>query len=145
MNRKRPVKKTVKKTTFTRKEAEAVIKKQAQKVTPKDLEKVLDKTEVIREKFENAGPLGKFIGDFKLLIAVVKDYWKGNYKKIPFWSIAAIVAALLYVLNPFDIIPDFIPVIGYIDDAAVIAACLAMVRQDLHNYRNWKLAPTTIE
>lgn len=138
MNRKRRVKKAVKKTTFSRKEAEAVIMKQAPKVTARDLEKVLDKTEVIREKFENTGPPGKFIGDFKLLIAVIKDYWKGDYRKMPFFSIAAIVAALLYVINPFDIIPDFIPVIGYLDDAAVIAACLAMVRQDLHNYKKWK-------
>jgi uncharacterized membrane protein YkvA (DUF1232 family) len=139
MNRPKPRKKTAaKRKTFTRKDAEAVIIKNARKVTDKDLEVVLDKTEVIKEKFESAGPLGKFVGDFKLLIAVVKDYWKGNYRKIPFWSIAAIVAALLYVINPFDIIPDFIPVIGYIDDAAVIAACLALVRQDLHNYKKWK-------
>ena len=42
------------------------------------------------------------------------------------------------MINPFDIIPDIIPVIGYLDDAAVIAACLAMVRQDLHNYWKWR-------
>jgi len=140
MQAKRRKKTVVKRKTFTRKEAEAVIIKQAPKVTARDLETVLDKTEVIREKFETAGPLGKFIGDFKLLIAVIKDYWKGNYRKMPFFSIAAIVAALLYVLNPFDIIPDFIPVIGYLDDAAVIAACLALVRQDLHNYKKWREA-----
>ena len=114
--------------------------KQTPKVTAKDLEKMIDNTEVIKKKFDTVGPLGKFVGDFKLLIAVVKDYWKGNYRKIPFWSIAAIVAALLYVINQFDIIPDFIPVIGYLDDAAVIAACLAMVRRDLHNYKKWKEA-----
>jgi len=140
MQKKRRKKPAVKRKAFTRKDAEAVIMKQAPKVTARDLEVVLDKTEVIREKFENAGPLGRFIGDFKLLIAVVKDYWKGRYRKIPFFSIAAIVAALLYVINPFDIIPDIIPVIGYLDDAAVIAACLAMVRQDLHNYKLWKSA-----
>ena len=39
-----------------------------------------------------------------------------NYKKIPFGTIAAVVASLLYFVSPIDVIPDFIPVIGYIDD-----------------------------
>jgi uncharacterized membrane protein YkvA (DUF1232 family) len=44
------------------------------------------------------------------------------------------------VLNPLDLIPDFLPLVGQIDDAAVIAACLLMVRQDLHRYKKWKIA-----
>lgn len=38
-----------------------------------------------------------------------------------------IIVDLLYVLSPLDLIPDFIPIIGYIDDAMVVAACLALV------------------
>ena len=125
---------------ITRRRARAIVKREAQQVTEQDIEKVLAKSEEIRRRFETGGPLGKFVDDFKLLIAVVRDYWKGKYKKIPFWSIAAIVAALLYVLNPFDLIPDFIPIVGQIDDAAVVAACLLMVRQDLHKYKKWKIA-----
>jgi uncharacterized membrane protein YkvA (DUF1232 family) len=137
----RPQTKTpAKKTSLSRKEAEAVIRKEAKHVTQKDLEKVLSKSEDIRRKFERGGPLGKFIDDFKLLIAVIQDYWKGKYREVPFWTVAAIVCALLYVLNPLDLIPDVIPVIGYLDDAAVVAACLALVRQDLHNYKEWKMA-----
>ena len=55
----------------------------------------------------------------------------GTYRAIPWWSVAAIVAALFYVLDPIDLIPDFIPDIGYIDDAAVVAICLRMVDADL--------------
>jgi uncharacterized membrane protein YkvA (DUF1232 family) len=51
---------------------------------------------------------------------------------------AAIVAALLYVLSPIDLLPDFIPIVGYVDDALVVAACLALVEQDLINYKEWK-------
>jgi len=109
-------------------------------VTDQDIEKVLDKSEEIRKRFETGGPLGKFVEDFKLLMAVVKDYRRGKYRKIPFWTVAAIVGALLYVLNPLDLIPDFIPLVGQIDDAAIVAACLLMVRQDLHKYKKWKIS-----
>jgi len=120
-------------------EAAAIVKRDAERVTDQDIEKVLDKSEDIRRQFESEGPLGKFVDDCKLLIALVKDYWRGRYKQIPYWSIAAITAALLYVLNPLDLIPDFIPGLGQLDDAAVVAACLLLVRQDLQKYKRWKI------
>jgi uncharacterized membrane protein YkvA (DUF1232 family) len=39
------------------------------------------------------------------------------------------IAALLYLINPFDAIPDVLPGVGYVDDAAVIAAFVVAVRQ----------------
>jgi uncharacterized membrane protein YkvA (DUF1232 family) len=128
-----------KKEPITKEQAKNFITRGAQKVTPKDVEKVLTKSEEIRRQFESEGPLSKFVDDCKLFIALVKDYWHGKYRRIPYWSIAAIVAALLYVLNPLDLIPDFIPGLGQIDDAAVVAACLLLVRQDLQKYRRWKI------
>jgi uncharacterized membrane protein YkvA (DUF1232 family) len=124
---------------ITQKQAKAIITRDARRVTEQDVENVLNKSEEIRRRFKAGGPLGEFVDDFKLLFAVVRDYAKGRYRKIPFWSIAAIVAAFLYVLNPLDLIPDFIPFFGQIDDAAVVAACLLMVRQDLHRYKKWKI------
>ena len=110
----------------------------AKKIKDDDLQKVIDKADQIKEKFSGAGPLQRFIDDLQLLISVIKDYWDGKYREIPYFSIAAIVFALLYVLSPVDLIPDFIPGIGYLDDAAVVALCLLMVEQDLHDYAEWK-------
>ena len=124
---------------ISQEQATAIVKREAERITEQDVEKVLDKSEDIRRQFESEGPLGKFVEDFKLLMALVKDYWHGRYKKIPYWTVAAIVAALLYVLNPFDLIPDFIPGLGQIDDVAVVAACLFLVRQDLQKYKRWKI------
>jgi uncharacterized membrane protein YkvA (DUF1232 family) len=44
---------------------------------------------------------------------------------------AALIGALAYFVLPFDIIPDFIPVLGYSDDAAVLAAAIRMVAQHI--------------
>lgn len=133
-----PINKKSRKRSLSKKEAEAALRKGAQEVKPSDVENVLKKSEEIEHKFQTAGPLSQFIEELKLLLGIVQDYWSGSYKEIPYWTIAAIVAALLYVLSPIDIIPDFIPVVGYVDDAAIVAACIAMVRQDLHMYKQWK-------
>ena len=110
----------------------------AQKVTEKDLEKVINKSEEIKKKFSAKGPLARFIEDGQLLIAIVKDYWSGEYRQVPYGSIASIVFTLIYVLNPFDLVPDMLPLIGQLDDVAVMGACLILVEQDLHKYKDWK-------
>ena len=117
---------------------EKFVKKGASGITEKDLDKVNKKSEEIRGKFEKGGPLGRFIDDGKLLISIVKDYINGNYRKIPWWALTAIGFTLLYVFNPIDIIPDVVPVIGLLDDAAVVAICLVMVEQQLYEYKEWK-------
>ena len=115
------------------------LKKRAEKVSEADVESVISKQQEIQDKFKTGGPLGRYIEDVKLLFAVLKDYWKKEYREIPWGSIAAIVAALLYVFSPIDFIPDFIPGIGLVDDALIVAACLSLVESDLQAYKKWKL------
>ena len=66
------------------------------------------------------------------------DVFTGKYKKVPVGTIAAIVGTLLYVLSPIDLIPDFIPVIGYLDDAAMLALCLNFTKYDVEEYKKDK-------
>lgn len=73
-----------------------------------------------------------------LLISLIRSYIKGEYKEIPVGAIIAIVAALIYFFSPVDIIPDFIPGFGYVDDAGVILFCVFSVKNDLDVYREWK-------
>ena len=118
---------------------EEFVQQGAQKVTETEVETVVNKAEEIQKKFRSGGPLGRFIEDGKLGIAVVKDYWSGHYRQIPYGSLAAIVFTLIYVLNPFDLMPDMLPIVGQVDDALVFGACLFLVEQDLHRYKKWKL------
>jgi uncharacterized membrane protein YkvA (DUF1232 family) len=118
--------------------SEEFVKEGAKKMTEKDVEKVVDKSEEIKKKFTIYGPLKRFIDDAKLLIALVKDYWRKSYRQVPFGVIGAIVFSLIYVFNPFDLVPDVIPILGQVDDASVIAACLMLIERDLRKYQKWK-------
>lgn len=76
----------------------------------------------------------------KVMLSMVRDYWSGRYREIPYWAIGAMALALLYVLNPADLFPDFILGVGYLDDAAVVAFCLKLVEQELERYKQWLAA-----
>lgn len=119
-------------------QAKKELKSEAEKVEEKDLDKVLGKREKIENKILNNETVNKYVGKVKTMFSLVKDYRSGSYREIPWKSVAAIAGALLYVLNPFDLIPDFIPVIGLVDDASVLAICLKMVNDDLDDYLHWR-------
>lgn len=117
---------------------EAFVRRHADKVTETDIQFVNEHAEEIEKSFIGRGPLGKFIEEIILALSIIKDYATGQYRKIPYWALAALVFMVLYVANPIDVIPDFLIGIGQIDDLIVISICLLMVRQELHEYKAWK-------
>ena len=120
------------------------LEKEANNVEENDLDKVLSKKEKIENKILSNDTVEKYVDKAKMMFSLINDYRKGTYKEVPWKSIAAIAGALLYVLNPLDLIPDFIPVLGMVDDASVLAICLKMVNDDLEKYMNRKeTSPST--
>jgi uncharacterized membrane protein YkvA (DUF1232 family) len=122
---------------FTEEQAEREAKRYGEKVTKDDVNGVLGKEEEILGKAHH-GPLKEFVKNIKLLFSVVKDYASGNYRELPWTTIAAIVGTLLYVFSPIDLVHDLIPFFGLLDDAAVIGLCLAGIAHDLKEYEIWK-------
>ncbi len=115
---------------------EAFIRSGSGKIKEEDVKSVIDNENDIKGKF--TGSLEKFFEDVKLFFMMLKDYYNGKYREVPWWVIAAIVFALLYVLNPFDLIPDAIPLIGQIDDVAVMVLCIKMIDSEVQKYKKWK-------
>lgn len=99
---------------------------------------ILGKEDKINDQLEKGRGLERYTKDLLLLMSLVKDYYQGNYRNIPYKTISAAVVGLLYVINPIDLIPDFIPFIGQIDDALVLKFCLKLMEKDLLKYKTWK-------
>ena len=123
---------------FTEKDFKKMVDEGISKIKKLDIEEILKKEKELNEKFETKRDLKGHINDFKLMLSLLKDYYDGNYKKIPWYSIVAISVTLIYVINPYDIIPDFIPVIGYVDDLTVFVYCLKLIKSDFNDYEEWK-------
>jgi len=103
----------------------------------KDFGKILDEKE-FWEKVEKASPvLKKILKDVKDLYALFIDSIKGRYKLPP--AIMGIIGGgLLYFIVPLDLIPDYIPVIGLLDDFAVLSAIINSLQDELGEYRKSK-------
>lgn len=108
------------------------------KVTLEDLKSASEKADEIIKKVE-AGFLEEQIAKVKLLIRMIKDYKDGKYRELPWYTISAIVIVLLYILNPIDLVPDFIPVAGQLDDLLVLITAWKLIEQDVKRYALWKI------
>ena len=102
------------------------------------LKLIVSKESRINDQLNNGKGLQRYAKDLLLLFSLAKDYYQGNYRDVPYKTISAAVVGLLYVINPIDIIPDFIPFIGQVDDALVLGFCLKLIEKDLLKYKNWK-------
>lgn len=117
---------------------EKYLKSEVSKINDGDLEMVMKNNKQISQKITDAGALKKYTELAKGMFGMIGDYRKGNYKKVPWFTIAAAGFSLLYIFNPLDIVPDFIPGFGYVDDLGVFALSLKFIQSDLHKYLEWK-------
>ncbi|MEH6549161.1 MAG: YkvA family protein [Pseudomonadales bacterium] len=114
------------------------IQKHAKRVTQADLDALAQRSDELKEELQDKNWLGRLIDDAGLMLSLIKDYWRGDYRDISWLSITAIVIGLAYIFNPFDLVPDFIPLIGQLDDILVLTVCLKLVEKDLTRYQAWK-------
>jgi uncharacterized membrane protein YkvA (DUF1232 family) len=77
------------------------------------------------------------LGNLDVLVRMVRAYADGSYSDVPEKTIIAAAAAVIYFVNPFDLIPDPIPG-GVVDDAAVIALVLAAIESDIEDFEAWE-------
>ncbi len=91
----------------------------------------------------NVIPRGPFADTWPYLmgmIRLIRAYHRAEYRDLNEENLLTIVAAIIYFVSPFDVIPDYVPIIGHIDDAVVIGLALRSVRADLDTFMAWETA-----
>ena len=102
-----------------------------------DFGKVLNEKE-FWEKIEKASPaLKRILKDLKDLYALFIDSIKGKYKLHP--AILSIIGGgLLYFIIPLDLIPDYLPVVGLLDDLTLLSMIINSLQKELADYRKFQ-------
>lgn len=83
--------------------------------------------------------IGGTIAEVQDIISMLDDYYHGRYKKIPTVALLGSLGIIAYLVSPFDLIPDNVPILGFIDDAFIINTVVTLcVDKELERYRQWR-------
>lgn len=79
-----------------------------------------------------------FVKLIKMLIRMVSSHISGSYRSFSPGTLLMAVFSLIYFITPLDLIPDFIPALGFTDDLAVTVMIMRRFTEDIDKYRDWE-------
>ncbi len=83
--------------------------------------------------------IGGTIAEVQDIISMLDDYYHGRYKKIPTAALLGSLGIIAYLVSPLDLIPDNVPILGFIDDVFIINTVVTLcVDKELERYRQWR-------
>ena len=94
--------------------------------------------EKIKELRDNSEERQKFQHSVGTFNRMLKAYANKEYQKVPWKTLLLAAGGILYFVSPIDLIPDFIPVIGYLDDAMVLLWIANSIKGDLEDFAEWE-------
>lgn len=86
----------------------------------------------------DSGAMSGVSDEVRTLLRLIRAYATGEYRDVPFETMVPIVAAVIYVVSPIDLIPEFIPGVGGLDDLTVVTYALRLVRDQLDKFVAWE-------
>ena len=92
----------------------------------------------LEEKLKEVPAIGSTLADLPLMISMVKAWIKKDYTEVSPKVIACLVGAVIYLLKKKDLISDSIPIVGIVDDIAVLGLALKLSEPELKAYAEWR-------
>ncbi|MBN1928467.1 MAG: DUF1232 domain-containing protein [Chlorobiaceae bacterium] len=106
---------------------------------PDKLRGIIDSAlQMVSKSGSSSSPINELSDKFQALVRLVRAYLNRDYRIVPWQTLILAVTALLYFVNPFDMVTDFLPLVGFFDDAAVLTAVLASINHDLSSFLEWE-------
>lgn len=99
------------------------------------LERFLNRLE---KKLKKIPKWGNKLSYATIYASFLNSYFHKTYTKAPIGIIIAILSALIYLVSPMDLLPDFILGLGYLDDAGAMATCFSLIKSDIDKYQEWR-------
>lgn len=94
---------------------------------------------MMKRTFNNSRTAYHLYKNRRSLIPMLRDVFSGNYR-LSLFTFLALIAGLIYAISPADLLPDFIPVVGWLDDGLVLYFVLKQLRKELVRYAIYKNA-----
>jgi uncharacterized membrane protein YkvA (DUF1232 family) len=85
-------------------------------------------------------PFGETWPYFHTMLRLIRAHSDGRYRDVPESTFTVIVAAIIYLVNPLDVIPDALPALGYLDDATVVSLAVRRSRGTLDDFMAWEIS-----
>ena len=96
----------------------------------------------LEEKLKEVPVIGSTLSGLPLMIAMIKAWISKEYTVVSPKVIACLVGAVLYLIKKKDLISDKIPIVGYVDDLAVMGLALKLSEKELQAFSEWRKAKT---
>lgn len=109
------------------------------KLLLKDKDRIIDLLVLVGRKITKNDLEFSTVGNKIMIFSrMLKSYVTGKYRYMPWKSVIVITAVLIYFFMPLDLLPDFIPVTGYLDDFTLILWAFNHLQDDINTYMFWE-------
>lgn len=84
------------------------------------------------------------LGRFQAVLRMIRAFARGEYRQMPWRTAISLTGALLYLASPIDIIPDFLPALGLMDDIWLLTKVFSLAGKDIEDFLAWESGVRTI-
>ncbi|MCV9386890.1 YkvA family protein [Reichenbachiella ulvae] len=86
----------------------------------------------------NNDKLKELVDKLSVFLRMVKAQFTGQYRELPWRTLLLVAGGMLYFVTPLDLIPDFLPALGFTDDLAIIFWIYNSIQEDIERFQSWE-------
>ena len=89
-------------------------------------------------KLKEVPEIGEKVAQLPLMLSMIRSYITKEYTQVSNKVVISMIGAFLYLITPRDLINDRIPVLGIVDDVAILGLALKLNEKELEEYSLWR-------